>query len=608
MTARAALTSLMLGVVLTACDSGVQPPAPPPDIVETLVSEKIAEATAAVSEAPKSAQAWGRLGNIYDVHRFFDRALRCYDRASEVDPGDWRWPYFSGIVLRETDQRAALQAFSRAVELQSEYAPLQLYLGFGHLLEENIDKAGEHYERALQLDARSVNARIGLARVSLARQDTDRAKELLEEALALAPEEAAVHHHLAYVYGLRGDEAAAGLQRRLAETAAVPMQPGDMASFLDPVRDEVTLREGASSNWLLTNGQRHLAAGRRQEARDAFEALLVANPDSVPGLLASGRLYAAAGDVERALSLVRRAVELAPGDASTHVDLGMVLARGNQLPQAIAAYRQALAIDPNLPDAQSNLATLLFQTGQTDEGIVLLQRAAQTFPGRPDIQQNLANVFLMTGQDQAAAAVLREAIANNPAHAGVRHLLGVVHTFQGETGKAVTEFRAALELDPDNVAVHTGLAIALWELARYAEAIEGYREAHRRSGGNPATARDYAWALAVCPRDDLRDGAQSLKFAQQLNRQTQFNDPRYLDLLAAAQAETGDYPGAVATLDKALEIVRATMKQITGKLDPRQEQAMRYFADGLSMRRTLFQGRRPYREDSSRFSDAELMQ
>ena len=44
------------------------------------------------------------------------------------------------------------------------------------------------------------------------------------------------------------------------------MQPGNMASFRDPARDEVTLREGRSSMWLLENSRRMMAAGQEAQA------------------------------------------------------------------------------------------------------------------------------------------------------------------------------------------------------------------------------------------------------------------------------------------------------------------------------------------------------
>ena len=565
MTVRTSIALLLAGIVLGGCSEPDTPlPQVPKGIEEALVAERIAEATAAVEEQPDASDRWGRLGVVYDIHRFPERALDCYERASLLDPGEWRWPYFSGIVLRETDQTAALEQFARAAALQPAHAPLELYLGFGHFLDENIDAADQHYARALELDAQSINARIGLAQVALARQDRQRAVELLEHAAVLAPHEAAVHHHLAHVYELLGNASAAERQRRLAETAEVGMQPGEMASFDDPPRDEVTLREGVSSSWLLANSRRHLAAGRVPEARSGLEALLLADPDSVPGLLASARLFLSTGDPVRAHAMVQRAVELAPDDAATHADLGMVLARANQPGAAIQAYRRAIEIDPNLPEAQSNLGSLLFQTGETAEGLDTLRRAGQAFPGRADVQHNLANVLLMTGQLE----------------------------------EAVTTFKEALKLDLANVEMRTGVALALWDLRRYSEAIAAYRQAFQLSPGNPSTLRDYAWSLAVCPQGDLRDGAQSLQLASQLNQQTQSGDPRYLDLLAVAYAEVGEYAKAVSALDQALTIVRNTMPQIAEKLAPEQQQQMVLFAEGLQQRKALFSKGQPYREGS----------
>jgi len=562
--ARTSIAIVIVGVALTACsDSSPAPPDPPANVEESLVAEKIAAATAAVRDRPSSA-TWGRLGVVYDIHRFAGRALDCYDRASQLDPKEWLWPYFSGIVLRETNHSASLEKFSHAAGLQPAHVPLELYLGFGHLLAENVERAGEHYSRALELDAKSVNARIGLAQVALAQQDPERAVRLLEQAVAIAPQEAAVHHHLAHVYGLRGDETAAERERRLADTAIVKMQPGEMASFVDPPRDDATLREGVSSSWLLINSRRHLTAGREQDARSALEALLAADPESVPGLLAYARLLVATGDLARAQTMIRRALELAPRDATTHAELGMVLARANQPAQAIAAYRRALEIDPNLPEVQSNLASLLFQSGHATEGLDLMRRAGRTFPGRSDVQHNLANLLLMTG----------------------------------EIDEAVTTFQRGLQLDPGNVEMRTGVALGLWELERYAEAIEAHRQAYRLSPENPSIARDYAWALAVCPQGDLRDGARSLQLANQLNQQMQAGDPRFLDLLAVAQAETGEYEKAVESLDRALIIVRDTMAQIAERLGPQQQQQMLLFVDGLRQRKALFQRGQPYREGS----------
>ncbi|HXV74672.1 MAG TPA: hypothetical protein VD788_00005, partial [Candidatus Polarisedimenticolaceae bacterium] len=127
----------LLGLCWARCSPAPPDPPDPRGLdVEPLVEQRIVEATAAVRAQPESAEAWGRLGVIYDIHRLGDRALPCYDRAASLDPEDWRWPYFIGLTHRESDQQAALRAFERAVELRPDYPPLRFYLGYGYLLSE----------------------------------------------------------------------------------------------------------------------------------------------------------------------------------------------------------------------------------------------------------------------------------------------------------------------------------------------------------------------------------------------------------------------------------------------------------------------------------------
>ena len=146
---------------------------------------------------PTSAEAWGRLGEIYDIHRFGVQALTCYEQASKIDPDEWLCRYFSGIVARENDQAASVAYFERAIELNPDHAPTHLYIGAAYLLLEDLDRSEEHFARAMELDQASINARIGLGRIALARGEAEKAVTILEEAVRLAPREAASHHNLA---------------------------------------------------------------------------------------------------------------------------------------------------------------------------------------------------------------------------------------------------------------------------------------------------------------------------------------------------------------------------------------------------------------------------
>src|SRR5688500_15820347 len=68
----------------------------PPEVslatLDESVAQKIRSAQQQVREQPKSAAAWGRLGEIFHAAEFFEPAQLCYTRASELEPNG-RWLY-----------------------------------------------------------------------------------------------------------------------------------------------------------------------------------------------------------------------------------------------------------------------------------------------------------------------------------------------------------------------------------------------------------------------------------------------------------------------------------------------------------------------------------
>lgn len=508
---------LALGLLAGSCSfrgSGVErldPPTPPPEASEPLLAERLAEATRAVRDQPTSAAAWGRLGEVYDVNSFATPALACYAHAQELDPDEWRWSYFAGLLLRPTDPVAALKQLSRAAELHPDYAALQLHLGTGHYLAENFEQAEQHYRRALALDPGCVNAQLGLARVAVARGDPVAALSLLQPAGESAGSEGAVHLLLAQVYHELGRHPEAEREERLTAASPIPALPDGTTAVADPVRAEVKAQESVRASRQLEEARHYLLEGRDHEAEEAVEKALVADPDSVAALVVSARLLAKRGEIERARERLERAVALDDRNATAHVELGTAYALAGMIEPAISVLERALQIDPTQTSVKGRLAGLLVQAGRDVEALDWLRSANRDLPDDAAIRDKLALVLVRLDRFEEAEPILRE----------------------------------LLSADPRGVAVRARLGQCLWRLRRYDEALRIFEP---------------------------------------------------LDALAAAQAETGDFAGAVRSTRAALEIVERAVESGVDPAGPGDRGRLEPLLRALRARLALYERRTPYRD------------
>ena len=391
---------------------------PEPDTtdMEPQVEQRLREARQAVLADPESAEAWGRFGRVAHAHELWDEARVAYERASELDPTDERWPYFLGDVLSVvgTDLEAATRAFERTLALRPGYAPAHMRLGRVLVARGLRDEAAEQLERALQRAPDLQPARVSLAQVRLSQGELSRAEELLDQVLAEEPRHGQALSTLGQVYMRQGrrDEA-----REVAERAR------DAALynlFADPLMEEV-VQEEASSVLLW------------ERAKGFFDN----------------------GDYEQAALGLEQVVRRRPTNPDVHHQLAVAYGNLGRHDRTRHHLERVVALDGDRVEARVQLAVLHLEQGRPAAAIPQLRRVLELAPDDPDAGWLLGRALVLSGDPEAGLAAFERARSRAetmglPVPGWAHNEWGSALAQTGRPQEALDHFRAVLEADPDN--------------------------------------------------------------------------------------------------------------------------------------------------------------
>jgi tetratricopeptide (TPR) repeat protein len=118
------------------------------------------------------------------------------------------------------------------------------------------------------------------------------------------------------------------------------------------------------------------------------------------------------------------------------------------------------------------------------------------------------------------------------------------------------------------------------------------------------TLNQRAWLYATCPEASLRNGQSALADAKRACEMDKWKESHYIDTLAAAYAEVGDFDSAVRFEERALnmkksksvEAVKGVSEKVTKDLNAND----RLNLAGFSQRLELYKQHRPYRDTAAR--------
>jgi DNA-binding winged helix-turn-helix (wHTH) protein/Tfp pilus assembly protein PilF len=193
-------------------------------------------------------------------------------------------------------------------------------------------------------------------------------------------------------------------------------------------------------------------------AERSFEEAIAADPNCAVAYSRYTYFLAAMGRLKESLGMMRRAQELDPLSPDMNTSLASILYFARQYDEAIQFCQRALVLEPNFYEALLWLGLSYVQKGMYQEAIGELQKANETSDEQVEALELLGYLFATLGKRDKARRILKE-LQTDPKRAKTRsYNIALIHAALAEKTKAFewlekpfvnwTERLRMLRLDP----------------------------------------------------------------------------------------------------------------------------------------------------------------
>jgi tetratricopeptide (TPR) repeat protein len=306
----------------------------------------LADYTRIIEIDPTYALAYHKRGLIYREQSDFARALADLNQAVTLEPDTVQFRQDRAVIFRsQHDIAAALADLEHAIAIEPFNPHLYYHRGLTHAAAESHTQAVADYERVLLFSSNS----------NLQQAATDRLLEHLQHAETTAPGQATALDLLDDQIALQPDNAALYARR-----AALYQQQGDRTAAITDYSHAIALAP-AELDYYYQRGNLYLAVGNFAAAIADFDHVIAADPTHALAYHKRGLAYREQGNAAQALADYSRSIELRPDFAPAYYVRAQIYAERGDEEAAQADYERVTQVsdDPALrAQAQEALAAI----------------------------------------------------------------------------------------------------------------------------------------------------------------------------------------------------------------------------------------------------------
>ncbi len=268
--------------------------------------------------------------------------------------------------------------------------------------------------------------------------------------------------------------------RALAGISLVALASRQHEASIQMAKAAVAVAPAMDLAW-VTLGQALKAAGRCEEAKQAYCEAIRLDGASPLGRIGLGELLMAERHPEQALDVYESVLRQHPAMAVAQLGAGHALACMGRDAEALESYERALALAPRTPEGEFAAGFVLVRLGRRKDAERRYRRALTLRPDFAPAWMNLGCLLREEGREAYAEAALRRAVELKPEMILGWLNLALLKREQRCFEEVETHLRRALALDPEKVETHIGWCqfraaekdlAGSWEWLRWALARE----------------------------------------------------------------------------------------------------------------------------------------